>query len=213
MISILFENEDVVAVDKPEGLAVIPERNRTAGSLVEVLSAQRAERLYVVHRIDKDTSGVVVLARTARAHRWLNQQFEARSVQKTYLALVHGVVAEGKGVIDRPLRPFGSGRIGVDWVKGKPSMTEYRVVKRFDATTLVQAFPKTGRRHQIRVHLYSIDHPIVGDRVYGDRATQKRFARLMLHARKIAFSLSSGTDLTVEAPTPESFQSVLSETS
>ena len=114
-------------------------------------------------------------------------------------------------MIDRPLRQFGSGRIGVDTARGKSSLTKYRVVERFDLTTLVQAFPKTGRRHQIRVHLYSIGHPIVGDRSYGDRATQEDFARLMLHAQKIILSLPSGTDLTVEAPIPGSFRTLLSE--
>ena len=114
MIPVLFESEDVVVVDKPEGLASIPERKPQGESLVEVLSAERGEKLYTVHRLDKDTSGVIVFARNAEAHRWLNRQFERRLVEKRYLALVHGVVTEDGGTIDEPLRQFGSGRIGVD---------------------------------------------------------------------------------------------------
>jgi tRNA pseudouridine32 synthase / 23S rRNA pseudouridine746 synthase len=209
MISILFEDEDVVAVDKPEGLAVIPERRPEAESLLGLLEARRDEKLFVVHRIDKDTSGVVVLARNAQTHRFLNGQFETRQVEKTYLVLVHGSVEPETGTIDVPLRPFGSGRVGVDVQKGKPSVTDFGVVERFDSYTLIEAHPRTGRRHQIRVHLYHLGHPIVGDRLYGDKAVQSQFPRLMLHAQRITLQLPSGPDLSVEAPVPESFHATL----
>ena len=209
MIPVLFENEGVVVADKPEGVASIPERKPRGESLVELLSAERGEKLYTVHRLDKETSGVIVFARNAEAHRWLNRQFERRLVEKTYLALVHGVVAEDGGTIDEPLRQFGSGRIGVDREGGKASVTEFTVVERYEAYTLVAAQPRTGRRHQIRVHLYHLGHPVVGDRLYGEKATQREFARLMLHARKLALSLPDGEDLVVEAPVPESFSVVL----
>ena len=209
MISILFEDADVIAVDKPEGLAAIPERCPQAGSLLERLEGERGEKLYIVHRIDKDTSGVILFARNAQAHRFLNQQFEARQVEKAYLALVHGEVAEDAGTIDRPMRQFGSGRMAVDPQQGKPSMTDFRVVERFGSHTLVEAHPRTGRRHQIRVHLYDRGHPIAGDPLYGDLSIQKDIPRLMLHARKIALQLPSGPTLTVEAPIAESFRAVL----
>ena len=212
MISILFEDADIVAVDKPEGLAAIPERRPQGGSLLDLLQVQRDEKLYIVHRIDKDTSGLIVFARNAQAHRFLNQQFEARQIQKTYLALVHGVVGEDAGTIDRPLRQCGSGRVAVDPERGKPSLTDFRVAQRFASHTLVEAHPHTGRRHQIRVHLYDLGHPIAGDPLYGDQAAQKDFPRLMLHARRITLQLPSGPDLTVEAPVAESFRALLQET-
>jgi RluA family pseudouridine synthase len=210
MIPVLFENEDVVIVDKPEGLASIPERKPQGESLVELLSAERGEKLYTVHRLDKETSGVIVFARNAEAHRWLNRQFERRLVEKTYLALVHGVVTEDAGTIDEPLRQFGSGRIGVDRERGKASVTAFAVLERYEAFTLVDARPRTGRRHQIRVHLYHLGHPVAGDPLYGDPAMQKEIPRLMLHARRIALALPSGTDLVVEAPVPQSFADLTS---
>jgi len=211
MISILFEDEDVIAVDKPEGLVAIPERRPQGDSLLELLGAQREEKLFVVHRIDKDTSGVIVFARNAQAHRFLNQQFEARQVEKVYLALVHGVVGQDGGTIDQPLRQCGSGRIAVDAERGKPSVTDIRVAERFASHTLIEAHPRTGRRHQIRVHLYHLGHPIVGDPLYGEAVIQKGFPRLMLHARMLTLQLPSGADLTVEAPIPESFQASLED--
>jgi len=202
MISILFEDADVVVVDKPEGLAAIPERRPQGDSLLESLQAQREEKLFIVHRIDKGTSGVIVFARNAQAHRFLNDQFEARQVEKTYLALVHGLVAEDTGRIDRALRQCGSGRVAVDPGRGKPSVTDFHVLERFASHTLVEAHPRTGRRHQIRVHLYHLGHPVAGDPLYGDPTLRTDFPRLMLHAQKLAFRLPSGTDLTVEAPFP-----------
>lgn len=205
----LFENGDLVAVDKPEGVPAIPDRRRAQPSLLERVSAERCEKLYVVHRLDRDTSGVILFARNAEAHRWLNRQFETRTVRKRYLALVHGSVGEDRGTIDKPLRQFGSGRVAVDLERGKPSATEFRVIDRFGECTLVEARPRTGRRHQIRVHLYSLGHPIVGDPLYGDRALQSSYPRLMLHAGSLTVLQPGGGELTIEAPVPESFRSVL----
>jgi len=209
VIPILFEDDGIVAVDKPEGLAAIPERRPQGGSLLELLEARRAEKLYVVHRIDKETSGLIVFARNAGLHRWLCRQFEGRTVAKTYLALCHGTIADDRGTIDGPLRQFGSGRVGVDTERGKPSVTEFEVRRRLGAFTLVAAYPRTGRRHQIRVHLYHLGHPIVGDPLYGDKAIQQGFGRLMLHAWRLSVPLPSGRTLTLEAPVPESFAGVL----
>lgn len=208
-MEILFETEDVLVVNKPEGLASIPERDPAQASLLAAISEARPGKLYVVHRIDKEASGVIVFAKNAAAHRWLNEQFRCREVEKAYMVLVHGVMREAGGTIERPLRQFGSGRMGVDFERGKPSVTEYWVLERFDAHSLVRACPHTGRRHQIRVHLYSIGHPVVGDRRYGDRAAARAFPRLMLHAHRIAFRLPSGEAVAVEAPVPESFSGVL----
>jgi len=209
MIDILYEDENILAVNKPEGLVAVPERRRLEPSLLEMLCAQRAEKLYIVHRIDRETSGVIVFARNADAHRELNRQFEDRSIEKMYLALVHGVVGDDRGEIDRPLRQFGSGRVAADDQRGKASITEYRVLERFEAFTLLDVRPHTGRRHQIRVHLYSIGHPVVGDPLYGDKNLQSSHSRLMLHAHRLSLHQPSGRRLMLEAPIPASFSRVL----
>ncbi len=209
MISILFEDDDLLAVNKPEGLAAIPERLGRNKSLFEVLSAERDEKLYIVHRLDKETSGVIVFARNAETHRRLNRQFESRTVRKQYLVLTHGVVPDDEGTIDAPLRQFGSGRVAVDPERGKASITDFRVRNRFKSATLLEACPRTGRRHQIRVHLYHLGHPIVGDPLYGDKTQQTPYRRLMLHAQTLTLHLPSQNNLTLKAPIPQSFQSVL----
>jgi RluA family pseudouridine synthase len=201
MIPVLYEDDDIIAVDKPAGTASIPERDRAKETVLSLLEKQTGRKLFIVHRLDKDAGGVMLFAKTADAHRYLNEEFFNRNVSKTYLALVHGTVQEDKGEIDRPLRQFGSGRMGVDEKKGKPSLTKYEVIKRSDDRTLVHAYPVTGRRHQIRVHLYHIGHPIVGDQRYGDRNVQKNFPRLMLHAERIEFTSKNGKKISVESST------------
>ncbi len=206
-VRILFENDGLLAVDKPEGVVSIAEAGK--GGLPELVREAYAGRLFPVHRLDKEVSGVIVFAKTAEMHRFLNGAFDRHEVRKTYLALVHGTIAQNRGVINRPIREFGSGRMGVDEKTGKPSATEFKVYERMKAATLVRAYPATGRRHQIRVHLYSIGHPIVGDPRYGDKKVQEDFPRLMLHAMAIEFALPSGERQTVECPPPASFTEVL----
>jgi RluA family pseudouridine synthase len=206
---ILFENGDVLAVCKPEGLAAIPERVKEKDSLLFSLQSVISEKLYVVHRLDKEASGVMLFAKNPDAHKCLNDQFAKREVAKTYLALIHGILQESCGTIDKPIRPFGSGRMGVDAKRGKPSTTSYEVVRHVKQYTLLNAHASTGRRHQIRVHFYSVGHPIVGDRRYGERELQERFPRLMLHASAISFRLPTGESITVESSVPESFAAVL----
>jgi tRNA pseudouridine32 synthase / 23S rRNA pseudouridine746 synthase len=208
-IPILFESADILAVNKPEGLTSIPGSEKGKDTLVEMLSKQYDQKLFVVHRLDRDVSGVMLLARTAAAHKWLNDQFSAHTVKKTYLALVHGSPDPAQGVINKPIHKFGSGRMGVDQLRGKPSKTEYEVVETLGKFSLVKAQPLTGRTHQIRVHFYSIGHPIAGDRLYGEKAAQAAFPRMMLHAQSIVFKLPSGEEKTVEAPVPESFAAVM----
>ncbi|MBE0712540.1 MAG: RluA family pseudouridine synthase [Candidatus Aminicenantes bacterium] len=207
MIGVLFENADYLAVDKPEGIVSIAEAGR--GGLPELLKDVFAGRLYPVHRLDREASGVIVYAKNADAHRQLNGQFDRREVRKTYLALVLGATGPASGLINAPIREFGSGRMGVDARRGKPSSTDWKVAERLDGATLVRVYPATGRRHQIRVHLYHIGHPILGDLKYGDPTIQGRYPRLMLHAVAIEFALPSGERVTVEAPIPPSFEAVL----
>jgi tRNA pseudouridine32 synthase/23S rRNA pseudouridine746 synthase len=209
MLTTLFETADILAVDKPIGLASIPERDAAKESLLALLSVSCAQKLYVVHRLDKDVSGVILFAKNAAMHRHLNERFANRAVQKTYLALVHGRLEHSNGAIDKPLRSFGSGRVAVDPRRGKPSVTEYTVAGRVGPYTLVKVMPLTGRRHQIRAHFFHLGHPLVGDPRYGDKGLQRQFSRLMLHAHRIEFTLPDGAVITVEAPLPPSFTTLL----
>jgi RluA family pseudouridine synthase len=205
-IPILYEDEDLIAVDKPIKLASIPERNRENKSLLRLLSEARQQKLFVVHRLDKQVSGVILFAKNAETHRYLNRLFEQRKVHKTYLALVHGIIEEDRGTIDKPLRRFGSGRMGEDQEKGKPCITQYSVEKRCSGTTLLKVYPHTGRKHQIRAHFFSIGHPVVGDTLYGDKSLQKSYPRLMLHAHAIRFRSSAQVEISIESPNPEFFK-------
>jgi RluA family pseudouridine synthase len=165
--------------------------------------------LYIVHRLDKEASGVILFAKHASAHKVMSERFSSREVRKTYSILVHGRITVAEGTIEKRLRQFGSGRMGVDASRGKESTTEFRVLERFGPYTLAEAYPVTGRRHQIRVHFYSIGHPVVGDLRYGDKAFQEVYPRLMLHAQRIECRLPLNEDLNIEAPIPESFELVI----
>jgi RluA family pseudouridine synthase len=205
-VRVLFETDDYIAVDKPEGVVSVAEAGR--GGLPELIKPHYPGKLFPVHRLDRGASGVIVFAKNAAAHRHLNGEFDRREVRKTYLAVVDGTTSSNHGQINAPLREFGSGRMGADPKRGKPSSTEWKLAERLDGATLVRVSPTTGRRHQIRVHLYHIGHPILGDLRYGDRARQERFPRLMLHALSLEFALPSGERVTVEAPPPPSFEEV-----
>lgn len=208
-IPILFEDNDVIAVNKPEGLTSIPGSEKGKDTLLGLLSKQYDQKIFVVHRLDKDVSGVMLFAKNAGAHKCLNDQFSNHIINKTYIAVVHGRLDAAKGGINKPVHQFGSGRMGVDELRGKPSSTEFEVMERFNNFTLVKANPRTGRKHQIRVHFYSIGHPIAGDKLYGEKAVQGKFPRMMLHAQEITFKLPSGEEKTIEAPLPESFNKVV----
>lgn len=208
-IPILLETTGLIAVDKPEGVASIPERGGTGDDLLSILSRQTGMRLFVVHRLDKGVTGVIIFAKNAESHKFLNDQFAGRTTKKRYLALVQGVMKDDEGTVEAPLRKFGSGRMGVDAAEGLPSVTRYKVMERFPCYTLLSVHPLTGRRHQIRVHLYSLGHPVVGDRLYGDRRLQNPFDRIMLHARELEIEAEPGKPVLIEARLPASFTSVV----
>lgn len=208
-IPIVHEDARIVVVDKPEGLSSIPERDVALPCVQRMLEAARCERLFVVHRLDKEVSGVLVFARDAEAHRILSMAFEERRVHKTYAAVAKGVIADDAGVIERPIAQFGSGRMGVDERRGKPSRTEFRVVRRRAAHTEVEAHPITGRRHQLRVHFYSIGHPLLGDPRYGDAREQATWPRLLLHALRVRLPHPDGGERTFEAEPPSSYRLVV----
>lgn len=204
----LYLDDDIAVFDKPPGLASIPERNPASACLLYQVEAALGQKLFIVHRLDKEVSGLILFARHAAAHRYLNACFAGRTVAKRYLLLALGRIAGDQGRIDGAIRAYGSGRMGIDPAQGKPSLTEYRVRQRFTGSTLVQAYPHTGRRHQLRVHFYSIGHPIAGDPRYGD-AAGAAWPRLMLHAESLAFTTAAGTPLEFSAPPPPSFTAVL----
>jgi len=206
MIEILYQDNDSVAVMKPCGVASVPEGAGDDACLSALLARQLGHRVFPVHRLDKEVSGVILYALTAAAHRFLNTAFEQRDVHKTYLAVAHGVMEADRGFIKRPLREFGSGRMGVDDAKGKPSETRFEVLQRSDRFTLVRLHPLTGRRHQLRVHLYSIGHPIAGDDRYGDPALRTGHPRLMLTATGIVLHLPSGGPLALHDLIPDDFR-------
>ena len=208
-IELLYEDDALLVANKPEGIATIPERDLSVESLLIRLREERGEELLPVHRLDKEVSGVVLFARTREAHRELNRQFEQREVRKVYVAIVHGVVGPNRGRIDAPIRAYGSGRMGVDHRAGKPSETGYRVIERLPFHTVLETYPITGRRHQIRVHLYHLGYPIVGDMRYGDRAIGQTARRLFLHAADLTFRTPDGRRITVSAPIPDVFESSL----
>lgn len=211
-VPLLLETAGVLAVDKPAGVAVIPGRDGPSGeSLHERLQGARGERLWVVHRLDRDTSGVIVFARTASAHRALSMAFEAGRVEKRYLALCEGRLGEPRAV-DVALVPARRGRMrpAAAGEEGKPARTELSVIEAFgEVASLVEARPLTGRTHQIRVHLRSAGHPLLVDHQYGSKVpfppppAEPVLARTPLHASRLGWAGVPGVaDASVEAPLP-----------
>lgn len=219
----LYEDASLIAVAKPAGVVVIPARAEEAEPCLHAaLEASRGERLWVVHRLDRDTSGVVLFARTAEEHRRLNGLFERRLVQKRYLAWTRGAPPAAEGVIDTPLHSARKGKMrpaAASEAGALPSRTRYRVLRRWEGLACgtvcaVEASPETGRQHQIRVHLRSVDAPLVVDPVYGraSRVMQTELGgtgdavalgRLSLHAAEVALASAEGAPLRVEAPLPD----------
>jgi len=170
-MDILYQDEALLVVNKPAGLSTLPDGYNPSLPHVKSLLEQQAGRLWIVHRLDKETSGVLLLARSAEAHRALNTQFEQHQVSKTYHALVTGNPEWQEQTINLPLRPNGdrSHRTVIDHDAGKPALTQLKVLECFSHYCLVEAAPETGRTHQIRVHLSSVGLYIVGDKLYADR--------------------------------------------
>lgn len=208
-VEILYEDAAVIAVNKPAGLTVHAGAGQHAGTLVNRLvhhfqglsQVGGDERPGIVHRLDKDTSGVLLVARTDAAHRALAAQFSGRTVEKVYLALVNGRVKDDSGRITKPISrdPRRRIRMTARLDTGREAITEYRVRQRWEKFTYLEVRIRTGRTHQIRVHLASLGHPVAGDRTYGAPPA----ARLFLHAWRIGFvSPATGKAVTVEAPLP-----------
>ncbi len=196
---ILYADPNLFILNKHTGISVIPGRgNGRPLSLREYAEEYTGGKLFVIHRIDHGTSGVVVFCRNAETHRSISLQFEKRMVNKAYLAIVTGSM-DDRGVIEAPLHQYGSGRMGVN-EKGKPSCTSFEVIERFEEATLLNVVPLTGRRHQIRVHMYHAGHPVLGDILYGQQRPVGGIERMMLHAASITFFYPHDTVFTIAAP-------------
>lgn len=207
-MDVLYQDDDVIAVSKPAGQPVVPGRGASARApLVEEVTDFLGRKAFVVHRLDAETSGLVLFAKSAAAHRHLSLEFEGRRVAKTYWAAVQGR-PPAEGQVDRPLRRFGSGRMGVS-PGGKPALTRYRVLERFPGAALLEVAPLTGRQHQIRVHLYAVGHPVLGETRYGKDFPVGGIVRLMLHARALSLRGPDGKLLNLAAEPPRDFQEVL----
>lgn len=218
-LDVLYENDDVVVVNKPAGFVVHPANGNWSGTLVHALLYRypdlesrfgTRERPGIVHRLDKDTSGVLIVAKNPDAHFHLARQFERRKVLKRYVALVRGSPPASVGSVEGFIRrdPHNRKRFAWSDSTGKPSKTEYRVLARFERRSLVALAPKTGRTHQLRVHMQHCNCPIVGDEVYGRRDS----LGLMLHAALLSITLPGEASVrTFTAPLPERIRSALSE--
>jgi 23S rRNA pseudouridine1911/1915/1917 synthase len=214
-VKVLYEDADVIVVDKPAGMVVHAGAGHSSGTLVNALlhhfgslSAGSGDDLRpgIVHRLDRDTSGVLVVARTDKAHQALAAQFRDRTVEKIYLALVHGRMKQAQGRIMSPIArdPVRRTRMTAKLASGRSALTDYRTLEEFEKLSLLEVRIGTGRTHQIRVHLASIGHPVVGDRLYGAPAQVAGvpvLGRFFLHAHRLSFtSPSSGERITVESP-------------
>lgn len=219
-LKIIYEDEDIVVVEKPSGLVTHPSPKHLQGTLVNALlwggrklsSIGAPLRPGIVHRLDKETSGIIVVAKSDKAHIDLVRQFKNREIEKIYIALVHGDFDEDEGIIEMPIGRHGRSaerkRMRVAAKGSKPALTEFKVLKRFKGLTLLEVRPKTGRTHQIRVHLRHIGHPIVGDEKYGRREQAVPSARLMLHALSLKlWHPRIGKRMTFTAPLPPEFLS------
>ncbi len=208
--TILHADEWLLAVDKPSGLLSVPGIGPEKADCLVARLQQDFAGARIVHRLDRDTSGVIVLARDAETHRALSMAFEARAVEKEYEALVEGHLAADSGTVDLPLRKeaLGSARQIVHMTEGKPSRTDFAVVERGQdgdglAWTRVRLTPFTGRSHQLRVHMLALGHPILGDELYAEGAARAARPRLSLHARRLAFThprTGARVEFTAETP-------------
>lgn len=203
-LELLFQDRDVVAVNKPTGLLSVPGRGPANQDCVQFRLALLFPAVYPAHRLDMATSGVLLFALRRSAERELHRQFRERLTAKRYVARVHGHLRQDEGEIDLPLLSImAEGRSRVD-AAGKPALTAYRVLSRDpDDSTLLELWPRTGRSHQLRVHLQALGHPILGDRFYAPAEVVARSDRLLLHAAELSFNQPySNIRLCISAPVP-----------
>ena len=205
-MNIIHKDEHILVIDKPAGLSVLPDGwEKDAPYLLQMLEEGHG-KLWVVHRLDKTTSGVMIFARDAEAHRALNLQFEHHETEKIYHALIEGNPQWSEKIAKHPLRVNvgHKHRTAVDDKNGKPSETQFKVMKRYQASALIEAKPMTGRTHQIRVHAYALGYPLLGDMLYGAEETSI-ITRPALHAHSLTIHLN-GDQMIFKAPYPDDFR-------
>lgn len=218
-LEVLFEDDDLLVLNKPAGLVMHPGAGHPQHTLVNALLGHcknlsgigGLERPGIVHRLDKETSGCLVVAKNDSTHRDLSRQFAARTMQKIYLALVAGVPRKSSGVIDKAIarHPVHRQRMSIARKQGRTAKTEYRVLRAGAGMSLLECTLHSGRTHQIRVHLHHLAHPVLGDKLYGGKQAGA-FPRQMLHAWKLAFRHpGTGEVMTFEAPVPADFADAL----
>jgi 23S rRNA pseudouridine1911/1915/1917 synthase len=220
-LAVVFENQDLMVINKPAGMVVHPAAGHATGTLVHAALAHAPElegiggerRPGIVHRLDKDTSGLILIAKNDRAHRWLQDQFRLRKVKKVYLALVDGFPPTPNGRIEAYIGRDPDHRKKMAIVsaqKGREAVTEYHTVETFQHHTLIEAHPLTGRTHQIRLHLAFLGCPIVGDTIYGHRKSTLDLKRHFLHAARLTIQLpGEDTPRTFEAALPNELDQLL----
>lgn len=227
---VIFENDSFIAINKPAGLLSIPDRIQSETSLKDILMA-RYGSIYTVHRLDKDTSGIILFAKTETAHKYFSGLFEERKIEKYYMGLVYGSPAQKKGTIDAPIseHPLQKGLMVVHR-KGKPSVTDYEVVEDRRSFSLLQFQLHTGRTHQIRVHCKNMGHPLACDELYGDgkpillSSLKKKYKlskhdeeerpmlnRLALHSYRLKFTDAGGQIFDLVAELPKDIKALLQQ--
>ena len=220
-LEILYEDDSLLFVNKPKGMVVHPAPGHYTGTLVNAVMYHCGDELSgingvlrpgIVHRIDKDTTGVLVVCKTDQAHRSVAEQLKVHSITRVYRAIVHGVIREEEGTVDAPIgrHPTDRKRMAVNERNGKRAVTHYRVLRRFENFTYIECRLETGRTHQIRVHMSSVHHPLLGDTVYGAGKSVKNVDGQVLHAMILGLVHPvTGQYLEVEAPLPLYFPNLV----
>lgn len=218
-LDILYEDSDVIVINKPQDMVVHPAPGNYTGTLVNALLNHCTDlsgingvlRPGIVHRIDKDTSGALVVAKNDNAHNSLAAQLKDHSMTRSYLALVEGVIKDDEGTIDAPIARHPKDRIKMAIVEsGKKAVTHYKVIERFDGYTLVECNLETGRTHQIRVHMAKIGHPLVGDLIYGFKKQRFNLKGQVLHAKRLGFiHPTTNKYMEFDSPIPTYFENLI----
>lgn len=221
-VEIIYEDRDIIVVNKPKGMVVHPANGNPDGTLVNAIMAICKDSLSgiggevrpgIVHRLDKETSGILIVAKNDKAHINLSQQIKEHKVKKTYIALVKGIVKENNATINMPIGRSEKDRKKMAVTKkGKEAITHFKVLKRYDKYTLLEINIETGRTHQIRVHLSQIGYPIVGDEVYSKGKNEWNIKGQCLHAKSLDFKHPiTNEDMHLEAKIPQYFEEILEE--
>ncbi|MBR0426651.1 MAG: RluA family pseudouridine synthase [Clostridia bacterium] len=219
-LEILYEDNDIIVVNKPKGMVVHPANGNPDGTLVNAIMSICKDSLSgiggeirpgIVHRLDKNTSGAIIIAKNDKAHIALSEQLKNHEIKKTYIALVRGIVKENNATINMPIARSKKDRKKMDVDKnGKEAITHFKVIKRYQDCTLLEINIETGRTHQIRVHLSHIGYPIIGDEVYSNGKNKWNIQGQCLHAKSLNFKHPiTGKELYIEAPMPEYFEKIL----